>query len=185
MTDHEIVEGIQKGNDYALSFLYRQHYKMIVHFLQNNNGTEDDAKEVYQEAIIHFYEQVQAGLLQLNCKISTYLYAVCRRIWLRKLAHKRRFVTAVRDTEIVVLPIEGKDEVLPEEQFQAMFTAMNKLGEPCRGIMEDYYLLGKSMAEIAEQFGYTNADNAKNQKYKCLQRLKKLFFESYRAKDTL
>jgi hypothetical protein len=33
------------------------------------------------------------------------------------------------------------------------------------------------MEEIAEKFGYTNADNAKTQKYKCLQRLKKYFFE--------
>jgi hypothetical protein len=33
------------------------------------------------------------------------------------------------------------------------------------------------MDEIAEKFGYTNSDNAKNQKYKCLQRLKKYFFE--------
>jgi len=31
------------------------------------------------------------------------------------------------------------------------------------------------MIEIAADFGYTNSDNAKNQKYKCLMRLKKIF----------
>jgi hypothetical protein len=35
------------------------------------------------------------------------------------------------------------------------------------------------MDDITEKFGYTNADNAKNQKYKCLKRLKKTFFEVY------
>jgi hypothetical protein len=38
----------------------------------------------------------------------------------------------------------------------------------------------KSMTDIAGSFGYTNADNAKNQKYKCLMRLKKLFFTVYK-----
>jgi hypothetical protein len=37
----------------------------------------------------------------------------------------------------------------------------------------------QSMEEITEKFGYTNADNAKNQKYKCLKRLKKVFFDTY------
>ena len=31
-----------------------------------------------------------------------------------------------------------------------------------------------SMKDIAEKFGFKNADTTKNQKYKCMQRLKKL-----------
>jgi hypothetical protein len=56
-----------------------------------------------------------------------------------------------------------------------METSMNNLGEPCKSLLEAYYLQKKNMVEIATEFGYTNADNAKNQKYKCLMRLKKLF----------
>jgi hypothetical protein len=57
-----------------------------------------------------------------------------------------------------------------------MEASMEKIGEPCKTILEDYYIHRKSMLEIADRFGYTNAENAKNQKYKCLMRLKKLFF---------
>jgi RNA polymerase sigma factor (sigma-70 family) len=63
-------------------------------------------------------------------------------------------------------------------QFQLMQTALSQLGEPCKTIIEEFYLHNKSMQDICEQFGYTNADNAKTQKYKCLQRLKKLFFKA-------
>ena len=59
-----------------------------------------------------------------------------------------------------------------------MEVSMNGLGEPCRTILEDYYVNKLSMMEICEKFGYTNADNAKNQKYKCLMRLKKMFFSA-------
>jgi DNA-directed RNA polymerase specialized sigma subunit len=57
-----------------------------------------------------------------------------------------------------------------------MESALSKLGEPCKSLIEAYYFQKKNMQEIAANFGYTNADNAKTQKYKCLMRLKKLFF---------
>jgi DNA-directed RNA polymerase specialized sigma24 family protein len=60
-----------------------------------------------------------------------------------------------------------------------MERALNSLGEPCKSLLESFYIEKKSMDEIASLFGYTNADNAKNQKYKCLMRLKKLFFSQY------
>jgi len=62
-------------------------------------------------------------------------------------------------------------------QFSKMESALQLLGEPCKTIMEDFYIHNLSMQDICERFGYTNADNAKTQKYKCLQRLKKLFFQ--------
>ena len=63
--------------------------------------------------------------------------------------------------------------------FAIMDRAMNSLGEPCKSLLEGYYLKKMGMQELASEFGYTNADNAKNQKYKCLMRLKKLFFAQY------
>ena len=61
-----------------------------------------------------------------------------------------------------------------------MESALGKIGEPCKSLLEAYYLQKKSMPEIADFFGYTNADNAKTQKYKCLVRLKKIFFAQYK-----
>ena len=70
---------------------------------------------------------------------------------------------------------------LKNNDFILMETAMNKIGEPCKSLLDGYYLQKKSMQEIAEIFGYTNSDNAKTQKYKCLVRLKKLFFAQYKS----
>lgn len=86
--------------------------------------------------------------------------------------------------------LEGFEETVPVEDdleihekknadFAIMERALGSLGEPCKSLIEAYYIHKKGMTEIAEEFGYTNADNAKNQKYKCLMRLKKLFFAQY------
>ena len=65
-------------------------------------------------------------------------------------------------------------------QFVMMEKAMSGLGEPCKSLLEAFYLQKKTMQDIAAVFGYTNAENAKTQKYKCLVRLKKLFFSKYK-----
>ncbi len=76
-----------------------------------------------------------------------------------------------------------EEEIEEHEQRNAAFAimdrAMGSLGEPCKSLLEGYYIQKKDMQQLAEMFGYTNADNAKNQKYKCLMRLKKLFFSQY------
>ena len=87
----------------------------------------------------------------------------------------------MEDTVPVEEEIENHDQL--NEQFKAMEKSLLSLGEPCKSLIEAYYLQKKSMTDIAGSFGYTNADNAKNQKYKCLMRLKKLFFAQHKNKD--
>lgn len=179
--DELIVAEIRKKNDVALRELYKTHYPMVVHLVCSNSGTEQEAKDIYQEAIIAFYERVQQPAFTLTCKIKTYLYAVSRRLWLKKLAEKKRFNGSIDEAETFLgIDEELKEIAEKENRFKRMSAALASLGEPCRGLIEDFYIHDLSMEEISVKFDYTNADNAKNQKYKCLQRLKKLFFENFK-----
>ena len=180
-TDLAIMEGIRQGDDRALSHLYKLYFPMISHFIVNNSGTDDEAKDIYQEGVIVFYEKVRDNSLELTCQIKTYLYSVCRRLWLKRLTEKGRFATRLEESESVV-PVE-EDTLRHEEQerqFGVMGDSLAQLGEPCRGLLEAYYIQTQNMQDITEKFGYTNSDTAKNQKYKCLQRLKKIFFATYK-----
>ena len=78
--------------------------------------------------------------------------------------------------EIVAVEDDLMSSQQKETQFLLMEKSLHLLGEPCQTIISDFYLRNLSMQDICDKFGYTNADNAKTQKYKCLQRLKKLFF---------
>jgi RNA polymerase sigma factor (sigma-70 family) len=180
--DELIVSEIRKKNDVALRELYKTHYPMVVHLVCSNSGTEQEAKDIYQEAVMAFYERVQQPAFTLTCKIKTYLYAVSRRLWLKKLAEKKRFNGSIDEVETFLEIEEEMVEIREKEiRFARMGSSMEGLGEPCRSIIEDYYMHDLSMEQISAKHGYTNADNAKNQKYKCLQRLKKLFFEDYKV----
>jgi RNA polymerase sigma factor (sigma-70 family) len=182
VTEDELFRQLQSGDEKALKLVYRQHYQMVVNLVMNNGGSLQEAKDVYQETLIIFYEKVRDDSFELNCRIKTFLYSVGRRIWLKQLQRKNRFTSVLSDTE-EYLEIPWEEVGQKEEQYTAMHTALEAIGEPCRSILKDFYLNNQSMEEITEKFGYTNADNAKNQKYKCLKRLKKMFFDVYGGKD--
>jgi RNA polymerase sigma factor (sigma-70 family) len=184
INESELLEGLARNDRQAVETLYKQNYSMVQAFILNNNGTTDDARDIFQEAMIVLFEKAKDGQLELNCQIKTYVYSVCRRLWLKRLQQLQRFGAPVESLEDVV-PVEEEVEEheRKNEAFAVMEKAMTHLGEPCKSLLEAYYIQKKQMLDIAAEFGYTNADNAKNQKYKCLMRLKKIFFAQYKKAD--
>jgi RNA polymerase sigma factor (sigma-70 family) len=174
--EQKLLEGLAQNDRKAIETIYKQHFNMVQSLILSNNGYPDDARDIFQEAMIVLYEKARSGSFELNSQLKTYLYSVCRRLWLKRLNHQQRLTPEVDNLEETV-PVE--EEVERHEQrnkdFLVMEQSLKSLGEPCKSLLEAYYLEKKSMVDIATDFGYTNADNAKNQKYKCLMRLKKIF----------
>lgn len=189
LTDDELLVGLANGSDDVLNQLYRRFFPMVLHFITTNSGNEDDAKDIYQEAVIVLYEKVRTGSLELNCQLKTYIYSVSRRLWLKQLTQRSRYL--VRDIESPTsdeftneqIEFDLIDHEDRNRQFDLMADSLERLGEPCRTLLEDFYIQHLSMQAITEKFGYTNADNAKTQKYKCLMRLKRLFFSEYKQNE--
>ncbi|MFI5188134.1 MAG: RNA polymerase sigma factor [Chitinophagales bacterium] len=176
-----LLLGLAQSDRKAIETIYRENYNMVQSLILNNSGSADDAKDVFQEAMIVLYEKVRSGSFELNCLIKTYVYSVSRRLWLKRLQQMNHYAPVLENLQDTV-PVEDEIEEIERinDEFQAMEKAISSLGEPCKSLLEAYYLEKKSMHEIALSFGYTNAENAKNQKYKCLVRLKKIFFAQYK-----
>ena len=179
-----LLERIAAEDRNSVEQLYRQHYIMIQTMVLANAGTKDDAADLFQETVIVLYEKIKNGSFELNCLLKTFLYSIARRLWLKKLQQQQRFISQPDNLEETV-PVEDEIEnhLKLQNDFFIMESAMNKVGEPCKSLLQAYYLQKKHMNVIAQEFGYTNADNAKTQKYKCLVRLKKLFFAQYKNTD--
>ena len=177
-----LLKGLAKNDRKAIETIYRENYNMVQAFVLKNSGNIEDAKDIFQESMIVLFERVQSDAFSLNCQIKTYLYSVSRRLWLKKLLHQNRFSTTDEpDGEVVRVEDEVEDHEKQNAEYLMMERAMGNLGEPCKSLLEAFYMQKRSMQEIASNFGYTNAENAKNQKYKCLMRLKKLFFSQHKS----
>ena len=181
LKEQELLKGLATGDKKVIETIYKENFNMVQSLVINNNGSAQEAKDIFQEAMIVLLEKARSGNFELNCQIKTYVYSVSRRIWLKRLQQYNRYSNEV-DGAIGTVPVEDDVEEYEkrDQEFAMMEKAIASLGEPCKSLIEAFYIQKRNMQDIANQFGYTNADNAKNQKYKCLMRLKKLFFAQFK-----
>lgn len=182
MTDQEIISQLKSGNESYLKYLY-QHLDMIKGWVRKNNGNDDDAFDIFQEAIIVFYRNIMAGSYESKSKISTYLFGICKRQWLNQLNRRLKYEKPGDDAVVL--------DNRQDDGFEIEFTrgrqllknyidqALDKLGEPCKSLLETSIFLKVKMQEIAEMFNYASAHSARQQKLRCIKRLKS--FISYES----
>ena len=180
LNEQALLKGLAKDDTKAIETIYKNNFNMVQTFVINNNGNYDDARDIFQEAMIALYEKAKSDSFVLTSKISTYVYSICRRLWLKRLQQLGRYsnqIDSLEETVAVEDDLEYHEK--KNAEFVIMDRALNSLGEPCKSLLDGFYVKKIDMQALAKEFGYTNADNAKNQKYKCLMRLKKLFFAQY------
>ncbi|MEQ8239831.1 MAG: sigma-70 family RNA polymerase sigma factor [Cyclobacteriaceae bacterium] len=176
MKDQEILDKIKKGDERALDFLYQKYYKMMTNLVLKNNGTEEEAKDVYQEALLAFWKKAASGNLVLTSKISTYLYSICMNQWRKELERKSRLSREEVDGE----EYQGHED---NERLKIVMSCIGELGDVCKKILTYYYFEGLSMNDIAENLNFANTDTAKTKKYKCKKKLDSLIKSKYTATD--
>ena len=168
-SDTELMQMISKSDSSAFSFLYKRYFKMVKNLVEKNSGTPDDASDLFQEVLIIIYEKIRDNKLRLTCSMKTFIYSVARNQWLKKLKSQKRF-TALNNFEGFI-SIEEEEGNSPAVELEKL---MDEIGEACRKLLILFYYQKKSMEEISVQLNYSNADSVKNQKYKCIQRLRKM-----------
>ncbi|MBS1782423.1 MAG: sigma-70 family RNA polymerase sigma factor [Bacteroidetes bacterium] len=181
-TEASLLAGLAKGNRKATEAIYKQHIRPIKSWIGQHGGGEDDVEDIFQEAMVVLYEKAQKDDFRLSCKIGTYLFAICKHLWYKKLQKDQKAPdilstdAGMDDEKDWAYEDDLNVHTERETHYQLLNDAMEQLGEPCSSLLKAFYHDDKSMQEIAAAFGYTNPDNAKTQKYKCLTRLRKIFY---------
>ena len=113
-----LLEGLATNDTNAIETIYRENYTAIQAYVVKNNGYPDDARDVFQEAMIILFEKAKSDSFVLSCQIKTYLYSVCRRLWLKKLQKQNRYNPSIEMIQEIV-PVE--DEVESHEKRNVDF----------------------------------------------------------------
>lgn len=176
MNEKELFEKICNGDEKALETLYKKYYRMMTKLVITNSGTEDEAKDIYQEAVLVFWQKSISGNLVLTSKISTYIYSICLNLWRKELDRKKRLSNEEKDS------VEYQDED-KKEKAKIMLECISQLGDTCKKVLMYYYYDGMSMQEIATKLGFANTNTAKTKKYKCKMKLDSLVKKLYTEQD--
>lgn len=173
-TDHEIVEQIEKGNDEPLVQLYHDNIAMVRKYVRDNNGKEEDAEDLLQEALVVLWENVTTGRFKLNAKISTYLYSVVRNKWLREIGKRKIGKTTGLDFRLAEEHFDVLADVIRDEKLELIMACLDKLSPICQKVLVKFYLEEKNLNEIAGEVGFSNSDVVKSKKYQCKKELQAL-----------
>lgn len=181
--DDSIIEGIKKFDDAAVTRLYNKHKDYCLRFMNSKYDDSHSIQDIYQDAVIVFIENVRNKNLKLeNTSIQTYLNSICYNQIKIRFNNTRKPVLVGDDfdshnnyNENINDWFNDANDIKTERMkiIQEELISMKEKGQQCFELLKKFFFEKKTMEKIAEQMNYTNAANAKAQKWKCQERLKK------------
>jgi RNA polymerase sigma factor (sigma-70 family) len=168
-TTSQIIDGIRRRNSAVIDHVYASCYPEIRRLILMNRGNEHDARDLFQEAMLVVFQKIMEQGLELTVKFNTYLYSVCRFLWLQELEKRTRKSTDHRSIEDVRSENETDDRKAEAEQ-KIYVKHFAELSSECQKVLNMYFRKA-SMEEIAVVMGYKNVQIAKDKKYRCKKSL--------------
>lgn len=175
--ENDFVAELRKGLPSAFEELYRRYFRMVEDMVLKYRGGTDDARDVFQEALFVFVKKLREPSFTLTSKASTYLYAIARNIYLKKIGKANPEISVDQQQFVFAEQPDAALEGLSHEEKDALLNLMNeqldKLEVDCRLVITYAFYQGLSHIQISELLGYTEA-YVKVKKFRCLEYLRKL-----------
>jgi len=175
MTDLEIFNGIKAKDNTTFSYLYSEYKNMIFSMIKKNSGNENDAHDIFQEGLIALWVNISTDKYQLSekVKLSSYLYTLCRNIWISKI-RKLKPTQELQPSVENALSEEIDIDTDKYDKINALMQNLKKLGDNCQKLLKLFYYEKTALKLIAEKLNITEK-TAKNNKYRCMQNLRALY----------
>lgn len=169
-SDQILIEGIKTQNEKVLAEVYTKFFPSIRQFIQRNHGNTEDARDIFNDAIVVLVLKGRGDKLHLNCSLKTYIYAICRNLWLKKIKSER----------LEMIPYEEIEDTIPgatlveEDEFDEIRAKLlyqkhlARMSETCRDLI-GHFLEGKPYKEIIEAMNLDNESYARKRKYRCIK----------------
>ena len=173
--DQRYIEALLNNDERLIREIYEQHSQAILRYVHQNNGNEEDARDLFQQVLIAVLRRARQGDFTLTCPFGGYLFIVCKSLWINELEKRKRHrVTSLDDDgynkEAGEDTFAQAEETLSENQkFERYQQALDSLGEDCRQLIK-LPLKGHSLSEVAELMGITYG-YARKRRCQCMDKL--------------
>jgi RNA polymerase sigma factor (sigma-70 family) len=168
-SDEDIICGLRKRDNKVILFIYEKNFGLINALVMNNNGSEDDAEDLFQEALIIVFKRLrEKENFEFSSTFDTYLYSIARLIWLKKLRDRRKMeVTGLSREMEEYIEFEEPPPVQDKDLRMAVYQRNLKLiPEDCQKIL---VLTAESMnaKAIAEKLGFRSDVYVRKRRHFC------------------
>lgn len=169
-SDLPLLKGLMEGDNTAINEIYDCCYNQVRIMIHDNSGSSDDAKDVFQDAILAVYRRLHEGDFNLTCKLSSYLQVICRNLW-RSRNRRTPMVSlsVLVGKETVDLDDNVIEQMISSDKRNLLYKHFETLEKGCKRILEMFFRK-VPMAQIAKEIDSTEA-YVKKRKFVCKSRL--------------
>lgn len=165
------------GDPSVLKKIYRESFPVVRSYVLANNGSESDAKDVFQDSITNAWMNERQGrfIPDSENSIGAYVFTIAKHKWLDKLRSKshRSTMRLVRDeVEDKLLDSETVDDI-DVEYLNRLYVGLD---EKCQILLKKFYFEKMSMREIAVDLS-VGEESVRTMKYRCVMKLRKRHLE--------
>lgn len=187
---NQILEGIVSNDTRVLDYIYRSFFSVTLSFVKSQNGSKEDAFDIFQEAVVVILQRLRKGSLELDCSFGTFLQSIVKVLWLHQKVDNLKRSAAYGNqvdnrSEISDIDTELLNSVRENQKSNFVQRHFMHLSDGCQTLLQ-LYIENVSVREIADMMGVTEGF-VKKKKYECKQKLikrmmadpgyKKLFYD--------
>lgn len=165
-SDKKLIEGIRKGEDKTLNYLYNTYFGTVRTHIVKNSGTEEDAYDIFQDTLMVLFKKVQQNNMELTTDLKGYTFSIARNLWSNQLRRKKKTTNSHEDIADD-LDLEKLLDTPIEQIVQRSFL---KLKKECQKVLT-MHMQGSDYDEIAKEMNYKSGTYARRKKYLCKEAL--------------
>lgn len=167
--DKHLLEGILKADPTSVKKVYDLALPSVITFIRENSGGEEDARDIFQEAIMALYRRLEKGDFELTCLLKSYLRIICRNLWMTRLRDKKSVSELTEDESKIELEDSVQNQIENSERHQLFLKHFDQLEDGCKKILALFFEK-IPLKEIAVRLD-TSLGYIKKRKFVCKQRL--------------
>ena len=159
---------LAEDNEKLFIRLYESAFVHVARFVSKHNGSLQDAKDIFQDALVVFYEKQAAGKVHIHVAEEAYLLGIAKHLWIRKFNREKSTVSLDDTEQAITIP---DDFYKPVEENRLM-KFLERAGKKCMDLLKAVYYDKAPMKMIKSTFGFSSEHSATVQKYKCLEKVR-------------
>ncbi len=160
--------------------LYEAVFPAVARYIAQRGGALEEAEDVFQDALLAYYEKASGGRLHLERSEKEYIFGVARYLWAKRYRENRQYMSFdAREATDRWRESGSQWMELPEPQLahHRIIRILQTAGQKCMQLLTAFYYEKLDMEDLAKRYGFSGKRSATVQKFKCLQKVKQLVKE--------
>ena len=166
------IQEKQSNREALFIKLYQEAFPLVARHVSKMGGSFDEAKDIFQDALVVYYEKVQASGIKLKYSDKAYLFGIAKYLWIKRYKENSDNISLDLHHATSDEDIDLADAEYEEVSSTKLMHLLEQAGQKCMQLLSAFYYEKLDMQTLASRFGFSGARSATAQKFKCLEKVK-------------